>query len=77
MTMFEFDHEEIGKMLVIGDIDRVLNSLSQRELETVKNLLREKHHCQLKDFYEHHDVLYRVLKELYSIAYVKIIESLS
>lgn len=78
-TMYEFDHEKIDKIekiILMIDIDRFLGSLSPELLQNIENLSYEKYHYKPDYYYERPDVLCQILRELYGISYVNLIESL-
>lgn len=74
--MYEFDHEEIEKIILMIDMDRFLGSLSPELLQNIENLSHKKYHYKPDYYYERPDVLCQILRELCGISYVNLIESL-
>jgi hypothetical protein len=74
--MYEFDHKEFDKILLLIHVDLFLDFLSPELLQNIKNISYEKYHYKPDYYYERPDVLCQVLRELCGISYVTLIESM-
>ena len=74
--MYEFDHKELDKVLLMITMDRFLDYLSPELLQNIRNISYEKYHYKSDYYYERPDVLCQVLRELCGISYINLIESI-